>query len=200
MTVLGLIYKDCKRLFKDYLDIEDAGIGHVVDALCWLNTGAEDALRVFHRLMILLQDLSTISPLRREDMYRMWNCSIFPVVESKHASTSNMSKRKITWSGLNEIGWYIPNSTALHSVFHGKVDLLHLSVESVHSIKSILITLGCEHLFLSANVTESSDITGSQMRDWLEEKSLHRRLEYIAWFVKPNPSEHENITNKKIAF
>jgi len=173
-------YKDCKTLFHDFLGVEPAGIGHVVDEFCSLsNESCQDpVLRCEELLSLLNSFLTKGSQLDDGEIERIRFARAFPVL---NASDASQAEPNIVLRSLYDGGWYIPDRTTLESAFRGKVDLLNLSVKSVQFLNCVFKELCCEAKALSSAVKETVEIRGEKIRDVSKEQDLEIRLKYICW-------------------
>jgi len=178
---IGTCYGDCKRLFCDILQIQPAGLQHVVDEFCSLSEGsAEKASGRCCR-----SALSTERFLRQwftathfVSQNRLKAARSFPVVQS---GESPEAEPDVVLRSLDDGNWYISDSTILESAFRRKIDLLLLEVKQVRPLRCVFEHLGCQSMLLSNAVTERTTPHGMCVRDKEKEQELQCRLKHIEW-------------------
>ena len=170
-------YKDCRTLFRNFLGVKPAGIGHVVNEFCSLSNARckDPAQRCAGLLSLLWRFLTKGSQLDDGEIWRIARTNAFPVLEATATPQVEPQLRS-----LDSGGWYIPDKTTLKSAFTGKVDLLNLSVKSVQSFVGVFEQLGYEKMTLSSVVEEIVKPRGEKIRDKAKEKDLKTRLKHIS--------------------
>lgn len=177
VTKLKTYYRNCENLFHFLLEVEEAGIQHIVDEFCEpISTEDHSIEQHFKGMLSLLANFHR-SCLTDDRIRKICSASAFPILAKGFTSAEGFSR--IEMRSLHDKGWYIPDIVTLESAFRGKIDMLALPVQSTRVLKSLFEVLGCEQEFLSAAVTRAVTPDGIPVRNVCEEQNLRQRLGYI---------------------
>lgn len=178
VTKLRGRYPDCKQLFCSILEVGNAVTGHIVDELCSLPDEGDLAMQRFGELFSLLGRYhSQHSKLSRGQIRRIQDATVFPVIDQE---TDLHEQSESSLQSIRSGGWYVPDKATLERAFRGKVAMLSLPVMLVRNLRDLFEDLEYGHMFLSSVVEETTETSGTTIRDLRSEGDLKTRLKYIS--------------------
>ncbi|KAI5276433.1 hypothetical protein E4T47_00597 [Aureobasidium subglaciale] len=169
------IYGPVQSLFKNILNLQDAGIGDFVNELVSHDNNISS---IVHIKELLLELSSRISPRLTYDLKALDNCKIFPVVD--------MQKQRVLMSG-NDPRWFIPDGRNLTMSFSGIIPLLDFTLAEQKKLEPLLDKMGIWARHLSEKVNKEEVVEGREQAvlDVTHTRQFQVKAHYLLCLTNP---------------